>query len=90
MTELTYKDISYIRSAIQAKLQSLGAEIEADNDDQLDEPLTEDERQEIQEAIVYYDKLLYMFEKAEKESNDLRVVPNIVLPGRKPPDTGEM
>lgn len=83
MTELTYKDISYIRSAIQAKLQSLGAEIEADNDEQLDEPLTEDERQEIQEAIVYYDKLLYMFEKAERESKDLRVVPNIVLPVKK-------
>ena len=80
MTELTFKDISYIRSALQAKLKSLEAEIEADNDDKLDPPLTEDERSDLQEDIVYYDKLLYVFEKAEKESKDLRSVQSIVLP----------
>lgn len=74
MIELTFKDISYIRSALQAKLKSLEAEIEADNNDQLEEPLTEDERSDIQEAILYYDKLLYTFEKAEEASADLRVV----------------
>lgn len=79
MIELTFKDISYIRSALQTKLKSLEAEIEADNN-QLEEPLTEDERSDIQEAIQYYDKLLYTFEKAEEASAGLRVVQVVVLP----------
>ena len=81
MTELTFKDISYIRSALQAKLKSLEAEIQADDDEKLDPPLAEDERLDIQEDIVYYDKLLYVFEKAEKESKELRAVQSIVLTG---------
>ena len=34
----------------------------------LDESLTKDECIDIQEDVVLYDKLLYIFEKAEKQS----------------------
>lgn len=80
MAELTFKEISYIRSALKYRLLGLEREIEADNDNKLDEPLTEDERGDIQEDIVFYDKLLYEFEKAEKQSQELKIVQSINLP----------
>lgn len=80
MTELTYKEVSYIRSALQYRLKGLEREIEADNSGKLDPPLTDDERIDIQEDIIYYDKLVYMFEKAEKQSEELKVVESIIIP----------
>ncbi|VAW66936.1 hypothetical protein MNBD_GAMMA09-1421 [hydrothermal vent metagenome] len=82
MAELTFKEISYIRAALKYRLLGLEREIEADNEDKLEEPLSEDERVDIQEDIVVYDKLLYMFEKAEKQSQELKVVSNINLADR--------
>lgn len=82
MAELTFKEISYIRSALKYRLQGLEREVDADNDDQLDESFTEDERIDLQEDIVFYDKLLYLFEKAEKQSQELKVVQSVSLPSR--------
>ena len=82
MAELTFKEISHIRSALKYRLSGLEREIEADNENALDEPLTEDERIDIQEDIVFYDKLLYTFEKAEKQSQELKVVESITVPDR--------
>ncbi len=82
MTELTFKDISYIRSALQYRLAGLEREIISDNKNSLEKPLSEDERIEIQEDIIFYDKLLYQFEQAEKQSQEIRVVPSITLPTR--------
>ncbi len=82
MTELTFKEISYIRSALQYFLAGLESEILADNNNSLEEPLSEDERIEIQEDIIFYDKLLYQFEQAEKQSQEIRIVPSIALPTR--------
>ncbi|MDH5179829.1 MAG: hypothetical protein OEZ39_18425 [Gammaproteobacteria bacterium] len=83
MSELTFKDISYIRAALQYQLQGLEHEIAADNAGELDPPLTDDERVDMQEDIIYYDRLVYMFEKAEKQSVELREVQSIELPDRK-------
>ena len=82
MTELSFKEISYIRAALQYRLNGLEREIEADNDNTLEQPLSEDERTSIQEDIVFYDKLLYQFEKAEKQSQAMRSVESIVIPAR--------
>jgi len=83
MANLTFKEISYIRSALKYRLSGLEREISADNNNSLEEPLTDDERLDIQDDIVFYDKLLYQFEKAEKQSEDLKVVQNITLPERE-------
>lgn len=61
MAELTFKDISYIRSALEYRLKALEREIAADNASELEEPLSEDERVDIQEDIIFNDKLLYLF-----------------------------
>ena len=82
MTELSFKEISYIRAALQYRLNGLEREIEADNDNALKQPLSEDERVSIQEDTVFYDKLFYQFEKAEKQSQAMRSVESIVIPAR--------
>jgi len=82
MAELTFKEISYIRSALKYRLSGLEREIEADNENALDKPRTEDERMDIQEDIIFYDKLLYTFEKSEKQSQELKVVESIIVPER--------
>lgn len=83
MTELTFKEISYIRSALKYRLSGLEREIDADNNNELEAPLSEDERLDIQDDIAFYDKLLYQFEQAEKQSQDLKVVPSIAIPNRR-------
>ncbi|OZG70811.1 hypothetical protein BTA51_23500 [Hahella sp. CCB-MM4] len=82
MAELTYKEISYIRSALKFRLDCLEKELEMDNSAEPEHQLDEDERHDHQEDIVFYDKLLYMFEKAEKQSEDLKVVQSIEVPER--------
>ena len=82
MAKLDFKEISYIRAALQYRLSGLEREFEADNNDSLDPPLSEDERIDIQEDIIFYDKLLYQFEKAEKQSYEFKTVPDLVLPFR--------
>jgi len=86
VTELTFKEISYIRSALQYRLNGLEREIDADNEEKLEKPLTEDEAIDIQEDIIFYDKLLYTFQKAEKQSTDLREVQSISIKQREKPN----
>ncbi len=74
--ELTYKDISYIRAALEGYIGLLNADIESGDID-------EDERLDTQEDLLYYDKLLYVFQKAEKQSVDLREVTSIVIKDRR-------
>lgn len=86
MSDLTFKEISYIRSALQYRLSGLEREIDADNEGKLDPPLTEDESVDIQEDIIFYDKLLYTFQKAEKQSFELREVQSISIKEREKPN----
>ncbi len=74
--ELTFKDISYIRAALEGYIGLLNADIESGDID-------EDERLDTQEDLLYYDKLLYVFQKAEKQSVDLREVTSIVIKDRR-------
>lgn len=82
MAELTYKEISYIRSALKFRLDCLKKELAIDDEADEKNQLSEDDRHDLQEDIVFYDKLLYTFEKAEKQSVELKVVQSIDLPER--------
>ncbi len=78
--ELTFKEISYIRAALESYVGIL-------NEDSESHQLSDDERLDLQEDILFYDKLLYSFQKAEKQSIDLREVQSISVkqcerPGR--------
>ncbi len=66
LKELTYKDISYIRAAIEGFIGQLKMDLKSDELD--------DERLNTQENILYYEKLLYTFQKAEKQAVGLRLV----------------
>lgn len=74
--ELTFKEISYIRAALEGYIGLLKLDLESeDNDD--------DERLDTQEDLLYYDKLLYTFQKAEKQSVDLHEVSSLSIKSRK-------
>ena len=77
--ELTFKDISYIRAAIEGFIGQLKIEVESGE-------LDDDERLDTQEDILYYDKLLYTFQKAEKQSVELREVSSICIKQRELPN----
>lgn len=74
--ELTYKEISYIRAALEGYIGHLKQDL---NEDQMDD----DERLDTQEDLLFYDKLLYTFRKAEKQSVDLQEVPSISISQRE-------
>ncbi|MDH5652241.1 MAG: hypothetical protein OEZ39_10340 [Gammaproteobacteria bacterium] len=73
--ELTFKEISYLRAALEAYIGIIKQDIEDDKTD-------EDERSDLQEDLLFYDKLLYTFRKAEKQSVELREVQTITIPKR--------
>lgn len=73
--ELTYKDISFIRAAIEGYIGLLNLDIESGE-------LDDDERFDIQDDLLYYEKLLYTFQKAEKQSVELRAVSSIAVKDR--------
>ncbi len=73
--ELTFKEISYIRAALEGYIGLLNQDIESND-------LSGDERLDTQEDIVFYDKILYTFQKAEKQSTDLHEVQSISLKQR--------
>ena len=75
MTSLTFKDIRYIRAALECKLESLRWALEQDNVGTLDPPLTDDEGCDMENDFLYYDKLLYWFQQWEKQTVPLRPVP---------------
>ena len=70
--ELTFKDISYIRAAIEGYIGLIKLDVDSGD-------LDDDERLDLQEDLLYYDKLLYLFQKAEKQSVELREVTSISL-----------
>ena len=77
--ELTYKDISYIRVALEGYIGLLSLDVECGE-------LDDDERLDTQEDLLYYEKLLYTFQKAEKQSVELREVSSIVIKERGMPN----
>ncbi|MBV1882164.1 MAG: hypothetical protein KUG82_11045 [Pseudomonadales bacterium] len=77
--ELTFKEISYIRAALEGYIGLLNEDIELDQ-------LGDDERLDTQEDILFYEKLLYTFQKSEKQSTDLREVQSILINTRTSPN----
>ena len=73
--ELTFKDISYIRFALEGYIGVLKLDLDS-------EEMDNDERMDIQEDIIYYEKLLHLFRKSEKQSHDLKEVQAIGIPVR--------
>ncbi len=70
----TFKEISYIRAALEGYIGLLKSDIESSELD--------DERLDTQEDLLFYDNLLYTFQKAEKQSVDLREVQSISIKQR--------
>ena len=83
MYELGFKNISYIRRALQGKLGHLKWMLRQDDNKELAEA-----RQQIQEDILYYNGLLNTFETAEKQSYELREVASLCVPERRKGDPG--
>ncbi|WP_020409061.1 hypothetical protein [Hahella ganghwensis] len=73
--DLTYKEISYIRAALEGYIGLLKSDVDSGE-------LDDDERLDIQEDLLFYDNLLYTFQKAEKQSVDLREVQSISIKQR--------
>ena len=73
MTTLTFKDIRYIRAALEWKLEDLQSTIEQDNAGTLDPPLPADE--DLSEASVYYSYLIGTFMGLDSPPVSLRLVP---------------
>ncbi len=74
--ELTFKEISYIRAALEGYIGLLNEDI---NSNELDD----DERLDTQEDIIFYEKILYTFQKAEKQSTELKEVQSISIKQRE-------
>lgn len=74
--ELTFKDISYIRAAIESFIGQLKMDLESGE-------LDDDERLDTQEDLLYYEKLLYTFQKAEKQSVELKEVHSFAIKQRE-------
>ena len=74
--ELTFKEISYIRAALEGYIGLLKLDVES-------EDIDDDERLDTQEDLLFYDKLLYTFQKAEKQSVDLKEVSSLSIKTRE-------
>ena len=74
--ELTFKEISYIRAALEGYIGLLKLDAES-------EDIDDDERLDTQEDLLFYDKLLYNFQKAEKQSVDLKEVSSLSIKTRE-------
>jgi len=77
--ELTFKEISYIRAALEGYIGLLNEDINSNE-------LGDDERLDTQEDIIFYDKILYTFQKAEKQSTELKEVQSISIKQREKPN----
>ncbi|WHI48428.1 hypothetical protein [Microbulbifer sp. VAAF005] len=75
LRELSYKEISYIRSALEGYIGLLKLDIESEDTD-------DDERMDLQEDLLFYEKLLYTFQKSEKQSVDLKQIQSIAIKKR--------
>lgn len=77
--ELTFKEISYIRSALEGYIGLLEIDVKSGD-------LDDDERLDTQEDLLFYGKLLYTFQKSEKQSTELRDVQSISISQREATD----
>lgn len=75
MVTLTFKDIAYIRAALECELEELQRTLEQDNAGTLDPPLTDSEGGDMDNDFLYYDHLLDWFRQLEIQSVPLRIVP---------------
>ncbi len=75
LRELSYKEISYIRSALEICIGQLELDVAADDID-------DDDRIDLQEDIMFYENILYTFKKSEKQSVDLKEVQSIAIKTR--------
>ena len=80
--EVSFKEISYIRTALEGYIGLLNEDVESGQ-------LGDDERFDTREDIQFYDKLLYTFQKAEKQSTDRREVQSISIKQREKPVKGK-
>jgi hypothetical protein len=74
MVDLTFKDIRYIRAALERELEYLEWSTGQDNNGILPEPLSDDERSDMLDDILFYSPLLGWFKQWEIQSVPLRVV----------------
>ena len=88
MVELEFKDISYIRRALQGMLGHLEWTLGQDDKKVLPEPLSAQARQQIREDMLYYEELINTFKTAEKQSYELREVVSICVPEGREDDPG--
>ena len=88
MFALGFKNISYIRAALQSKRGHLKWTLEQDDKNALPELLSAQARQQIQEDILYYDGLINTFEFAENQSKALRKIVEILVPEGREGDPG--
>ena len=75
MTTLTFKDIRYIRAALEYEVENLQSMIDQDNAGTLDPPLTDDEGGDMSETMLYDDHLIGMFMGLDSPPVSLRLVP---------------
>ncbi len=74
MANLTFKDVSYIRAALECELEELEWATGQDNNGILPEPLSDDERHDMLQDILYYSYLLGWFRQLEIQSVPLQIV----------------
>ncbi len=75
MVTLTFKDIAYIRAALECESEDLLWTMEQDDNGKLDPPLTSSESADMGNDFLYYDHLLDWFRQLEIQSVPLRIVP---------------
>jgi hypothetical protein len=88
MANLTFKDIAYIRAALECEVQELAWATGQGNNGILPEPLSDDERSDMLSDLLTYDKLLSWFQQWEIQSVPLRVVPKVIVVEEKEKGTG--
>lgn len=72
---MSYKEVSYIRSALEICIGQLELDVASDDID-------DDDRIDLQEGIIFYENILNTFQKSEKQSVDLKQVQSIAIKTR--------
>jgi len=75
MAKLTYKDIAYIRAALECKLEDLRWTMEQNDNGKLDPPLTDDEDCDMGNDFLYYDYQRSLFTALDMQPGPLQLVP---------------
>jgi len=75
MANLTYKDIAFIRAALEYETKNLLQTLEQDNAGTLVPPLTDDEACDMENDFLYYDYQRSLFTAADMQPGPLQLVP---------------